>query len=84
MELNNLVFPYPTPSYTAENLKGRLFYVPKFAAPSVPAAPCKASYSVYSYMSNPQIKKNMSIKTKQLSKVMTPEDDVEDENSFNL
>ena len=30
MELNSLVFPAPTPSYTHESLKGKLIYVPKF------------------------------------------------------
>lgn len=30
MELNRLVFPRPTPSYSHSSLKGRIIYVPKF------------------------------------------------------
>lgn len=30
MELNRLVFPRPSSSYTHETMKGRLIYVPKF------------------------------------------------------
>ena len=29
MELNRLVFPCPTPSYSHESMKGKIIYIPK-------------------------------------------------------
>mmetsp|Transcript_24188 Transcript_24188/g.18417 ORF Transcript_24188/g.18417 Transcript_24188/m.18417 type:complete len:90 (+) Transcript_24188:1-270(+) len=44
MELNRLVFPRPASSYTHENMKGKLIYIPKFDMPLFCKPPPETSF----------------------------------------
>ena len=47
MELNSLIFPAPSPSYTADSFPGELVWIPQLTSKSLPSIPCL-------YLSNPK------------------------------